>query len=552
MNPCLAQVLPGLFHISPLSRRPEQHRRTGLNCAAIAQTEAAKLSRRDALGLLSVTPLWLASRDAAATPMAGGSTQNFAGTLEQRVQEVTLPNGLQFLVLQRTNAPIVSCHTHANVGAFDEVTGQTGMAHLLEHMAFKGTARVGTRDYAAEAPLLEALDEAFYELRETEAGGTAAGSSPAAQRFARLIRQAGDLSVSNGYGALLSRAGAVGLNASTSHDATKFYISLPSNKLELWFALEAERFQAPVFRELYTEKQVVAEERRSRVENAPLGRYQEAFARACLTNNYGRPVIGYSEDVAKVGRRELQTFFEQHYGPRALTIAIVGDVTIEQVDRLAHKYFADWQQPTTLVQAAPSPLEEPLPCPSSGPMRFDGASPAGPALLQAFYRPNMQAKESTVVDVISDVLSGSRLSRLYSNLVQQDKAYSAVAIPGWPGEKHASALLMSAVPAASVSLEQLEKLIHQELQDLAASGPSPAELQRIKKAAKFALVDAVSSNSSMASALATYQVLTGSWRNILQDLSIIEGLSAEDIRSVSAEMFNPNNCFTGYVQPLKA
>ncbi|KXZ47583.1 hypothetical protein GPECTOR_34g742 [Gonium pectorale] len=233
---------------------------------------------------------------------------------ERRVEEFTLRNGLHFIVLPRRNAPVVACHTYANVGAWNESPGATGMAHLLEHMAFKGTPRLGTVDFRREAPLLDALDEAFYELREAQAAVAAGGPGGAGPtrvsslraRLRSLQDAAAALAVPNAFGAALQRAGGVGLNATTSHDQTRYFVSLPSNKLELWVALEAERFRAPVFRELYSEKAVIEEERRLRVDNTPLGRYQQEYALASLATPYRRPVIGFEQDFDAIGRRELQ------------------------------------------------------------------------------------------------------------------------------------------------------------------------------------------------------------------------------------------------------
>ncbi|GFR44626.1 hypothetical protein Agub_g5914, partial [Astrephomene gubernaculifera] len=257
-------------------------------------------------------------------------------------------NGMTFIVLPRRNAPVVSCHTYANVGAWQEVAGCTGMAHLLEHMAFKGTPRVGSRDFPREAALLDSVDEAFYELRSAQSAPSPTSSARLAalsSRLQQLQARAGQLAEPNAFGALLQAAGGVGLNATTSHDATRYFVSLPANKLELWMGLEAERFRAPVFRELYSEKAVIEEERRLRVDSTPMGRYQQDFSLAALANHYRRPVIGFEQDFAAIGRREVQAFFDTFYGPANLTVALVGDVQPEQVHRLAERYWGEWEGP---------------------------------------------------------------------------------------------------------------------------------------------------------------------------------------------------------------
>eukprot|EP00878_Enallax_costatus_P011052 GHUV01011544.1.p1 GENE.GHUV01011544.1~~GHUV01011544.1.p1 ORF type:complete len:268 (+),score=80.03 GHUV01011544.1:1419-2222(+) len=244
-------------HRSP--RRQLVHPRRLLSSNSICNCRdvsvQAQFSRRQFLGssLALGSALLLGGR-----PDAAASTETISPSLgfESRVSEFTLPNGLHFIVLERHNAPVVACHTHARVGAFVEEDGGTGLAHLLEHMAFKGTARVGSRDWQAEQQVLRAQDEVFYELRELKNAANASGGT--ASRTARIqqlqeqlteLKAAGEeLLVPNAFGSMLQEAGAVGLNAATSHDNTKYYSTLPVNKLELWFALESERFQAPVFR----------------------------------------------------------------------------------------------------------------------------------------------------------------------------------------------------------------------------------------------------------------------------------------------------------------
>ncbi|CAL8468516.1 g8056 [Coccomyxa elongata] len=470
--------------------------------------------------------------------------------LTDRITEFELANGLHFIVMERHNAPIVSVHTYANVGAFDEVSGQTGIAHLLEHMAFKGSVRLGTKDYQREAALLNSVDEAFYAFWEAHEAGQATRAKQLYEQLQALEARAGQLVEPNAFGSLLQRSGAVGLNATTSHDATKYFMSLPANKLELWFALEAERFRAPVFRELYSEKRVVAEERRSRIDATPLGRFQEAFLGAALANNYARPVIGYERDVAALGRREVEAFFRRHYGPRNLVITVVGDTTPEQVRNLAEKYFGGWRQ-EVLPSAAPCATEA-LARPTQGALELQQAARAGPAVMQAFYRPSVASADAPIFDVISDILSTGRTARFNANLVQRGVAYTANAVSSYPGDKHSCAMLLYALPISGVGLPAMEQALWDQLSGLADTGPTQRELLRIKKAAKVTLVDALRSNSGMASALAAYHVLTGSWQSLLKESAIVEQLTPEDVRAVAARTFTQDNCFKGLVLPLKA
>ncbi|KAJ9516019.1 hypothetical protein QJQ45_024472, partial [Haematococcus lacustris] len=404
-----------------------------------------KSSRRDVL--LSLSSAGPAVQTCTELSGSGGSPLAC-----DSVQQFTLPTGMHFIVYRSTVAPVVSddswhslarvsslqvsAHIYARVGAWEEAEGATGLAHLGEHLAFKGTRRIGALDWAREAPLLDAMDETFYELRQLQqqqqaAAGSSRSNGAAAARLQDQLQalQAGSSKASglveqNAYGKLLSRAGAVGLNATTSHDETRYFVSLPANKLELWFALESERFRAPVFRELYAEKKVIEEERRLRVDDAPLGKFQAEFALRSLGNQYRRPVIGFADDFQQLGRVEVADFFAKYYGPQRLTVALAGDVTVEQVQQLASKYFGDWSGAQGLPRPAPPPAtQDPTPpaaSPTSPPdaaggawwqqqrlrnplasiglgQRYEEAAAAGPLLLLGFYRPALTSREGTVI-----------------------------------------------------------------------------------------------------------------------------------------------------------
>ena len=462
---------------------------------------------------------------------------------------------MHFIVSERRTVPVVSFHTYADVGAFDEVDGTTGVAHLLEHLAFKGTPRIGTTDFNKEYKLLDSMDEVFYTMLEKE--GNEKATAALQSQLDALLAEAAALSVPNAYGTLLSREGAVGLNAATSHDATKYFCSMPANKIELWFALEAERFRAPVFREIYSEKKVVFEERRMRVDNSPLGPFQEEFAARSLSNNYRRPVIGYAQDLHRLGRKEVASFFAQHYGPKSMTISVVGDVRAAQVRQLAEKYFQGWESRGTPGEKQ-SVDDEVLPIPASSAATTTSSargelsmrSRAGPATLRAYYRPSIRdADASTALDMVNDCLTGGRSARLYKNLVlDQKSALSVSSYSSFPAEKHPGQFVVYGIPAPGITNKQIDALVCQEIEKLADQGPTPTELRRYKKSARMGLVDVFQNNSGLAAALASYQVLTGGWKEICSDLERVDGLREEDVAAVASRYLTPENSFVGYVE----
>lgn len=472
--------------------------------------------------------------------------------LERRVSEFTLSNGMHFIVARREAFPVVSFHTYADVGAFDEPDGKTGMAHFLEHLAFKGTPNIGSKNYEKEEALLEAMDDVFYSMLDSRSGREEAAME---RQLDRLASQAADLSIPNAYGSLLRREGAVGLNAVTTHDSTRYFCSLPSNKIELWFAMESQRFQVPIFRDFYTEKKVILEERRLRVDNAPLGPFQERFASLSLRNNYRRPVIGYEHDLKRLGRREVAEFFKSFYGPDSITVAIVGDVDPEDVQRLAEKYFGPWNKEVLSRPACASPsnitqVYDEQQREESRERSFEDRSKAGPALLRAYDRPclGQDPTMSVALDAINDLLTGSRTSRLYSNLISRGAALSISSFATFPAEKHPCQLVIYGIPAPGVALEELDEMIGQELAVLASQGPTQSELSRYSKAARMGALDVVTSNASLAAALASYHCLMGSWREVYRDLERVDALTPQDIARVASIVLTPDNSFAGYVR----
>ena len=267
--------------------------------------------------------------------MAGNgsvSAQDLA-SFEKRLTVHTLPNGYTFLILERPGAPVFSFATRVDVGSAQEVPGITGLAHMFEHMAFKGTPRLGTKDFAKEKVALEEL-EAAYGLERARAA-----VKPDEAEVDRLLKAfkekeaaAQEFVVANAFDEALSREGGVGLNASTSAEATTYYDSLPTNKFELLAYLESERFIHPVFREFYKERDVVMEERRKRTESQPIGKlFERMLATAFLAHPYKQPTVGYMSDLQRFTLTDAEAFFKKYYVPANMVTAIVGNVKATEI-----------------------------------------------------------------------------------------------------------------------------------------------------------------------------------------------------------------------------
>jgi predicted Zn-dependent peptidase len=442
--------------------------------------------------------------------------------------------------VKRSAVPTVSYNLSVRVGSVDEPGGRSGLAHLFEHMAFKGTETIGTIDFAREQPLLEELDRLEAELQRAQrapGGGEGGREVEARRRFEDVQARARSLVVPNEYGALYDRHGAVGFNASTGADLTRYTVSLPANRLPLWIALESDRFNRPVFREFYTERDVVLEERRMRVENNPVGKLYEALLSAAFTAHpYRAPTIGWSSEVAALSAPDARDFFAGHYGPGNAVIAIVGDVDVEDAfKRVADAFGAIPPRPAP----APGATREP---PQRGERRVEVEHDAQPQLLVAYHRPGIDDPDDPVFDVIESLLSSGRRSRLYSELVStRQVAVAASASASSPGIRYPTLFVFDAVPRAPHTLDDVESALLEQIDRLQREPVSDRELQRVVNRLDADLVRSLQSNAGLASQLAYFQAVTGDWRYVLTIRDRVAAVTPKDIQRVAARWFVKSN-----------
>ncbi|MFB2980918.1 M16 family metallopeptidase [Microseira sp. BLCC-F43] len=474
-----------------------------------------------------------------------GSIQPYLDRVMQRVTEFRLVNGIKFIVLEQHRAPVVSFLTYADVGGADEPNGKTGVAHFLEHLAFKGTTRIGSKNYQAEKPLLDRLDRLDAQIRAASSAGKQAELAQLQAEFQKVEAEAATYVKQNELGQIVEQAGGVGLNANTSTDATRYFYSFPANKLELWMSLESERFLFPVFREFYKEKQVILEERRLRTDNSPIGQMMEAFSDVAFkVHPYRRPVIGYDEDIRNLTREDVQLFFDTHYVPSKLTIAVVGDVKPAEVKRLAEIYFGRYQaKPSSTNQIPPEPQQTET-------REVTLRLPSQPWYLEGYHRPAINHPEEVVYELIGSILSDGRTSRLYKSLVvEKQVALGAQGFSGYPGDKYPNLMLFYALTAPGHTVDQVAAALRAEIDRLKTEPVSQQELQRVKTQARAGLLRSLNSNSGMAELLLEYEVKTGSWKNLFQELDAIANITPADIQRVANATFQPSNRTIGRLLP---
>ncbi|MEX2260364.1 MAG: pitrilysin family protein [Bryobacteraceae bacterium] len=485
---------------------------------------------------------------AAAFGLAAQSLKDF----EKKVTEFTLPNGLHFIVVERHEAPVVSFHTYVDAGSVNDPGGRTGIAHMFEHMAFKGTEQIGTKDWAAEKKALEEVEQVYDRLEAEKRKRRKADP----QRLKTLetslklaIERANLYADSSVFARIIEENGGVGLNASTGMDSTRYYYNFPANRIELWFLLESRRFLTPVYREFYKERDVVLEERRMRVESNPQGKLMEMLiSTAFAAHPYGNMPGGWASDIVNLRVEDAAQFFRNYYQPGNLTMAVVGDVNPAEVKKLAERYFG------TLPAGPLPPLlhtEEP---PQEGPKRVFVESPSQPLAFVAYKRPDQYHQDDPVLDVIGGILSSGRTGVLYRELVRDRKlSLAAAASPSFPGSKFKNLFLFFLVPSAGKTVEDNLKAFDEILEDFKGRTVDNETLSRVKTKTRAAVIRQLDSNSGLAAALSSYQANYGDWRKLFTSLDEIDKVTAAEVQTAARKYFVPSaRTIAQTVAPAKA
>jgi predicted Zn-dependent peptidase len=533
----------------------------------------------------------------------------WAQTLEEKVKEFELDNGMQFLVVERHEAPVVFCAVAFRVGGIYERPGITGISHLLEHMLFKGTETLGTKDFEAEVAFLEREDEfaeaardimlelepwrleyldeyatdivASFTEEERDVIGTdrglelkflvdrLAGDGPTEDMLAidglleegeddyfaryvelktlemelyRTMEEHQELVISNELWETYMNNGSRMLNAGTGQDGTFYFAYLPSNRLELFMLMEADRLANAVFREYYTERDVVMEERRMS-ENEPQDVLYESFmATAYTAGAYGVPVLGWMSDVKMITRGDLQDYYDQYYVPNNAMGIFVGDVDVDQVKRFAKRYFG------------PIPRGEDLPALTTrepaqqGERRIVVKQDAKPTLMVGYHVPVVPHPDAYALDVLQSVLAGGRTSRFYRS-IYEEQGLTRDAPGAWtgPGERLDPLFIIEADPKEPHTLDEVEDAIYAELERLKVEPVSDRELERIMNQQDAELVRALGSNIWLAFRVGMAASRSGDWRDLLRDIERRRAVTAEDIMRVANEYLTEENRTVGWL-----
>ena len=458
--------------------------------------------------------------------------------LEDKVFEHRFDNGLKLLVVERHDTPVVSAYITIGVGSVHETSETRGVAHLLEHMLFKGTKTLGTTDYTKEKPLLEEIERVGSQLDALRLQNDVAPAEVAAleKQLSELQAEHKQYVVKDVFSNLYSENGGVGYNAFTSKDLTTYLISLPSNKLELWALIESDRMKNPVLREFYTERDVIREERRRSYDTNPARKHYESLVtNAFKVHPYRNPIIGWHSDIANLSPQKTRGFLEKYYAPVNTVIALVGDIRAADAVVLVNRYFGD------IAPGTPAPRVSAVEPVQKGEKRILEVFDAEPRLAIAWHKPTMPDKDDYAFDLIDQILGSGRTSRLYRSLVEEQKLATSVSVYGAPGSRYPNLFVIEGIPRHPHTVEELESAIYAELDKLKQELVEEEELTKVRNRLLTDQLRQLRSNSGLARLLTSYQSLAGDWRYVANYAVEIDKLSAEDLKQVANRYLTQSN-----------
>lgn len=467
-------------------------------------------------------------------------------------KEVTLDNGLKLLLIERHEQPTVACGLFFDVGSVNDPRGQSGIAHLFEHMLFKGTRRIGTDNFEAERPLIQQQDalrakmnDEFLRMREMKRRGEISDVLDPDQwtdayrsmkkEYDAMVEEHRKYIKNNELFNLYTTNGGAGLNAGTSEDVTMYFVQLPSNKLELFFWLESDRMVNGVMREFYVERDNVREERRLRTESTPTGKYNEAFeALFWQSHPYGVPVLGWASEVESITRDDVRDFYRRFYAPNNATLVLVGDFKTDEAVQMAQRYFGSLKPsgdiPPPVVTEEPRPIAE---------RRFYAEAETNPRVRVRFHTVAMGHRDEAALDVLAELLSG-RTGRLFKRLVTEEDVAIGQPRANNNSRKYAGYFEINVTVKEGHDPAKVERMVLSELDKLRVGEITARELQRVKNQVLASSVQRIRSNFGLMFQLGLYETF-GGWEYINESPSRMLDIEVDDVRRVLDEYFDPSS-----------
>jgi predicted Zn-dependent peptidase len=450
------------------------------------------------------------------------------GEMLSRVQTHTLSNGIKVIMYSRGDAPVFAGAVVVRVGGSDESAGQTGISHLFEHMAFKGSRTIGTKDYSAEKRMLERLEEI------AQASDAAQNLSPEQKNeWDEIHQKLRELWISDDFTARYEKQGAVGQNATTDKEFTKYFVSLPRSAFEFWCRMEADRLIEPVLRQFYQERDVVLEERRMRYEDDPGGKlYEMLLGVAYQRHPYRAPVIGYESDIRSLTAAQLEVFRRRFYIPSNIVISLVGRIDPVADIELVERYFGKIPVGRSVSRSVP------LEGPQEGQRKVELVMKASPEVILAYRKPNYPHPDDPPLSVMAEILAGGRTSPLYVELVKRKQLAASIGQDEGPGVAYPNLLMFAASVKAPHSPESLVHAFDGVVERFKRTGSTPEQLEIAKRSIGMEYLAHLQSNQSLALDFATAQLAYGTWQASVEWYDAMLKVSVNDVARVSRQYLN--------------
>jgi len=460
------------------------------------------------------------------------------------VFEDSLANGLRVLIVPNEDVAVVSCRLYYFVGGMNEGPGTSGLSHMYEHMMFKGTQRLGTHDFQAEVPYLAAVDSLDRLLQRAR---VLRGEEDSLYRAYRaeingLVERQREYIKKDEIWELYNLHGGTALNAWTSSNMTAYIVTLPKNKVELFYWIESDRMQFPVLREFHSEVDVVTEERRMRYDNRPLNRYWERVnALFHVAHPFRQPVIGWEPEIRAFSTDKLMRHINRFYTPDNAVLILVGNIEPERAMSDINKYFGGI--PRAAVDREPVVTREP---PAIGEVRFTVREDIESRVDVMFQVPGYPHVDLYALDVIEGVLS-DRSGRLYRRLVDREglctDAGASNTFRLHNGYFHIYATLKKGTDPAVV-----ERIIREEVDKLTREAPTEREILRVSNGIRMQFASGLKCLEVISDRLAAYQRL-GSWRDLFEYPDKIAAVDRGSIPGVAAAYLRPDFGTWGFIVP---
>ncbi|MGI6679902.1 MAG: M16 family metallopeptidase [Bdellovibrionota bacterium] len=451
--------------------------------------------------------------------------------LFDKVVVKTLKNGLTIIMYKRGHAPVFSGIVSVRVGGSDEKVGKTGISHFFEHLAFKGTKTIGTKNYRKEKKLLSKLEKLS---KETKGGNVFTKAQKV--KWDNIHKELIKLWDSEAFSKEYEKKGASNFNASTDKDITRYYVSFPKSEFEFWAQSEVDRILNPVPRQFYQERDVILEERKMRFENSPQGKMYENFLRVMfLTHPYRNPVIGYESDIKNLTASDIEEFHKKYYVPSNMVVAVVGDIDVEKDFQILEKYFSKIPYSQDVERNV---LKEGK---QEGERRVNFNYNANRSMIVAYHKPNYPHKDDLSISVLAQILAGSKISPLYKKLVIENKCASYVVADEGPGSAYQNFISFYIIPNGNCSNDKIIEIYNKVIADSKANGFTSEELKIAKKNILTSTISILNSNEALAKMLAEARLLYGDHKMILKSMNDLEKIGLKDLKRVLNKYFVLDN-----------